>query len=618
MAAEANYPVAAIPAHLKEGANAVIREEYTQFKVISISDAVWKVKVVKTILNKKGKRDGVLILPYGKLSKIISIKGSIYDESGKLIEKVKNNEIKDLSAVSNFSLYEDSRIKLYEPKTLIYPYTIEYEYEFIDKNLLFYPTWDPQSNIYQSIVEASLEILVPKHLSLRYKQINLNEDPETSSDSNFNKYKWTVKNINIIKPEAYGPKVYELKPTVYTGPGDFEVEGYKGNMHSWESLGLWQNKLLSGRDKLSETTILKLNELVKDEQDDLGKVQKIYEYLQSSTRYVSIQLGIGGWQPFEASIVEKYGYGDCKALTNYTMSMLKAIGITSHYTLVKAQPDAKPIMTDFPSSQFNHVFLCVPLQKDTVWLECTSQQNPFGFLGDFTSDRHVLLITENGGKLVKTPAYEQDQNLQSRSITIKLQADGNAHAQISTKYTGLQFSNVQYQLDKTDDDQRTWLYKNINIASFEIKDLKYNIKKTSNPVIQEDLQLLVRNCASVTGKRIFISPNLMNKISYNNTTKPDERKTEIVTNFAYHDIDTVRYQIPEGYYSESFPESTSIQSIFGEYHTTFINEENTITYIREIKMNKGRYPAASFTEFMNFRKEISKADKVKIVLINKT
>ncbi|MDQ3392599.1 MAG: hypothetical protein M3512_00545 [Bacteroidota bacterium] len=49
-----------------------------------------------------------------------------------------------------------------------------------------------------------------------------------------------------------------------------------------------------------------------------------------------------------------------------------------------------------------------------------------------------------------------------------------------------------------------------------------------------------------------------------------------------------------------------------------MSEVNKITYIRELKMNKGSYPAASYVDFMNFRKEISKADKVKLVMINKT
>jgi hypothetical protein len=173
-------------------------------------------------------------------------------------------------------------------------------------------------------------------------------------------------------------------------------------------------------------------------------------------------------------------------------------------------------------------------------------------------------------------------------------------------------------LERTVDDQRSWLYSSIDIGSFEIQNFKYNIHKTENPQLQEELNLIVKNCASVSGKRIFITPNLMNRISLYSSIKPEERKTEVVTKFAFHDIDTIVYHLPSGYFPESFPEATSIQSVFGDYTTTYISEENKIIYIREIKMNKGRFPASSYIDYMNFRKEISKADKAKLVLINKT
>ena len=81
---------------------------------------------------------------------------------------------------------------------------------------------------------------------------------------------------------------------------------------------------------------------------DLGeeKAKKIYQFVQDKTRYISVQVGIGGWKPFNTSEVDKLGYGDCKALTNYTMSLLKAAGVTSNYCVVYGGDDIMSLEED--------------------------------------------------------------------------------------------------------------------------------------------------------------------------------------------------------------------------------------------------------------------------------
>ena len=145
---------------------------------------------------------------------------------------------------------------------------------------------------------------------------------------------------------------------------------------------------------LSESTINEIQELVKNENSKIDKAKKIYQYVQDKVRYISVQVGIGGWKPFNASEVDKSSYGDCKALTNYTMSLLKAANIKSNYSLVYAGNSQRNIEGDFTSIQGNHVILNIPQDtKEDIWLECTSQKMPFGFIGDFTDNRDVLVIS---------------------------------------------------------------------------------------------------------------------------------------------------------------------------------------------------------------------------------
>jgi hypothetical protein len=127
-----------------------------------------------------------------------------------------------------------------------------------------------------------------------------------------------------------------------------------------------------------------------------------------------------------------------KRLSNYMYSLLKEAGINSHYTLIKAGSFENMLLPEFPSNQFDHVILCVPVKNDTIWLECTSQTDPFGYMGAFTGNRKALLITEEGGVVVNTKNYLKEDNLQLRKAVGNIIEDGSLQTSIETKYFSMQ------------------------------------------------------------------------------------------------------------------------------------------------------------------------------------
>src|SRR3546814_899435 len=200
--------------------------------------------------------------------------------------------------------------------------------------------------------------------------------------------------------------------------------------------------LLSGGMALPAQMVAYVKALVAGLASDKEKAAVLYGFLQRKTRYVSIQIGIGGFKPMAAATVDRLGYGDCKGLVNYMRALLAVVDIPSYYCVVEAGNAKRGIRADFASmDQGNHVILCVPLEQDTVWLECTSQRLPFGFLGSFTDDRTVWACTPEGGKLLKTPGYAVAASTQERRAELQLAGDGTVAGHMQTVFSGGQYDN---------------------------------------------------------------------------------------------------------------------------------------------------------------------------------
>ena len=388
----------------------------------------------------------MLSVPYDALDRINYLRGAVYDAQGHLLHQLRPAEIGDQGLGSaGGSFMTDLRVRYADLRQPTLPYTVEFDYEVTSNNTLFYPDWQPQSDENVALENATLQVTTPTALALRFEEQLLPAGAAAAPvvAGGQTTYRWQLAARSAVEAEPLSPPLSELLPAVHLAPAAFEVQGYAGSLDSWQNLGLWNYQLGKGRDLLPPALAAKMAQLLISDPDPRARARKVYEYLQSSTRYVSVQLGLGGWQTAPASAVASGGYGDCKALSNYTCAMLKAAGLPAYVALVGAGSDHADVRTNFPSSQFNHAILCMPLAAhgstpaDTIWLECTSQTEAFGYMGSFTGNRHALLLTPEGGRLVATPRYGAQANRQQRRTELWLDATGNAKATVRTQRVGL-------------------------------------------------------------------------------------------------------------------------------------------------------------------------------------
>lgn len=363
------YSFDSIPGNLRKNADAVVRTEQCSYTISKPGNAIMKIKTAVTILNKDGDYLRYLTVPYDKYSKVKYIRGYVYNMKGDLIKSMNYSDIIDMSVMSG-NFYTDDRMKVVRFPVNRYPFTIEYEYEIDYSSILGYPTWNFQGSRNVSVEKSGIQFILPAGMNLRYYGRSLKNNIDSALIDGRKIYTWQEVNIPAIS--LVRSLSTSFMPELYTAPLDFEYAGIKGSMSSWKTFGDWVYSINKDRDKLPEKEINQVNSIVSKCRNDREKIRAIYEYMQSKTRYVSVQIGIGGYQTAEAASVSENGFGDCKALSNYTLALLKAAGIKSFLALVNAGSYQEDINTKFVDVQFNHVILCVPLQSDTVWLECTN------------------------------------------------------------------------------------------------------------------------------------------------------------------------------------------------------------------------------------------------------
>jgi len=607
------YGIRLIPESLREGADAVVRLYEAELQMTSPSEATYSVHKVITILHPRKDYLAEVVIGYDSFEKLGNIEAMVYDASGKLVRKLKRKEIVDGSQYSGTSIADDNRYKAFDLTQRNHPYTIELRYTTEYDGIGVLPSFWPITSTRLSVQHAEYKVRYQAANPLRYFTQNMGP-PSQSSEGEFEQLYWQVDNLSVVRLKEYGPDFGEVAPWVKIAPTRFEIEGYAGDMSSWKSYGDFQYKLNETAGQVSEEVKAEIRQLVADAQTREDSIQRVYEYMQDRTRYVSIQLGIGGWKPFKASFVHEKQYGDCKALSYYQQALLESIGITSHCALIWAGAEFRKVNPAISGPQFNHVILCVPTETDSIWLECTSQRKPMGYMGTFTDNRYSLLVTPEGGKLVRTPSYGPEENQQIYTGSLSLTENGMATGEMELRFEGqaYSFQGLNFVLYKDEKTQREWLLNRLDWSTWQIETFAFEQQKAMLPSVQANLQVQVNDLGSRTGKRLFVK--LPPRRTSFSPAADTDRSEPLILARSSTAIDSLTLDLPAGAEVEFLPPPTQVNAPFGTYETSYVEQEGEILYVRKRQLVAGTYEPAVYPEWVSFWSEVSKAERQQLVL----
>ncbi|WP_160136880.1 DUF3857 domain-containing protein [Chryseobacterium sp. c4a] len=608
-----NYPASSIPENLKKNANVIIRKDLTTVQINKIDDIRYQYTTVTTVLNKDGDEKAVAYIPYDKATSISDIKVTIYDESGKKIKSYSKSDFSDFANNTQGVFYSDNRVMVFSYTPVQYPYTIDFSYQSQGKNTVFIPDFVPFYSTNTSLEEAEMKIINTSGIDLRTKIYPSKYNYASATEnSNANEKKYSYKNVPAIDDALLIPEPVKILPKVSFALTKFNLAGKQGTLNNWTDFGTWYyNNLIdpvavSTPGIKAEVAALQLQGSVEE------KVKKIYQYMQTKTRYIYVGLGIGGWLPMMPDEVHKKGYGDCKGLTNYMKTLLNEAGIPSYYCVINSGRSQVSFDPDFPKMGGNHAILMVPTENGNIWLENTSQQTAFNHLGNSTTDRNVLSIKKNGIELINTPVYSADQNKEKQKLKIKIGEDNSITGEGNFFYTGNQYDYNLGFVNLNPKEKNDALKKRFDVLNFEKVEMKNFVNDKDKAVITYDIDFKTNNYCKNAGRSLIFRAV---PIFSDNVYKTEEnRELPFEIRQSYEDEYEINFTIPKGYKTDETPNDTNINSEFGHYTLNFVKNGEEIKVIRKIQINKGTYSKEKYNDYVGFRKKIINMDNSKILI----
>ncbi len=605
--------VSKIDSLLVKGVDAVVRHSNVTYSVLDQDKMVVDTERTVTAFNKTGMAFVDLMEGYGKHSRVLEIELQVYDAAGNLQKVYRKRDFKDEAAFDGYTVFSDNRVLNLDLNPPTFPVTCRFTSKVENESTAFVQAFMPLVGTRCSVEYAVVSFELAPGLQLRH---HANETAKSlvaiSSDG-------LTFNCSKLKPVAYeylSESFLNNVPFVRFSFNKFALEGVKGEASDWNSWGKWYyNALLKGTDELPTATREAIVQLTKDAKTKTEKAALVYDYVKKKVRYISVQDGIGGFKPMLASDVDRLSYGDCKALTNYTRALLKAAGITSYFTVIYGDDDKRSIDKNFVSLQGNHAILAIPENNDYIWVECTSQDLPFGFAGTFTADRDALVIKDElGGEIVRTKVFTPEENLQQVTGTVHLNSAGGMKADLHIDNFGVFFNN-SYRLALLDSKKLDKHYKESYaiIADAVISNIKFKTI-ASGPKFSEELQITTATFIEKAGEFTIIHPTSLIEQVYL-PKRLRNRKTAFVLDEPEIQKAEVKIVLAENQDWDELPQNIILESDFGTYNLSFKkSDEKTCVVNRTFSLRKGKFQAAEFEKYRKFLEQVNKADQNKLIL----
>lgn len=511
-----------------------------------------------TVYNKLGEDYCTIYLFDNAFSSLKDVKIRVYDNNGELLYEKNKDDMYKACGYDNIAIYNDDCTYYIRTEAPRFPYSIEYSYTKTYTTLFFLQGVTFQFNI--PVDSFTYDLKIPDVMDIKSKMYVFDTQPVISTTGDYTTYHWELTEIPPYNVVDYEPSDELVRGKLDLMPGNIMMGGYYIPSSTWSGIGLWCQDLYRDRYTASFTSSV-------ENPDSL--IKTIYDDVTKKVRYVAIEIGVGGWQPYKADLTESRGFGDCKDMSSLLISYLRNNHIKAYPVLVLTKDEGR-IDPDFPQLRFNHVITIAVNGSDTIWMDPTCELCPYGDLPTADEDIDVLVVNSNGGVLRRTPKSKPDENKIARNIKIFLDKYLIVHIDCQYTFIGNRARRLRYYLRSSDNDDKTEYMKTfLPGADKKYKDFSYtvqNLEDKYKPLIV-NLKAVSKKRTDKIGNKIYLDPFIFSKRQLWESTDLNDREYSFNLSYPFLTTDTVFVAFDSVFAADSLllPQGDSVINDVGQF-----------------------------------------------------
>ena len=620
---------AALPAH-DEKTNAILL--YSE-DVLSVQPN-GKIKKVERrvykILRPDGRQYGTIRADFDAESKINNIHGWCIPAQGKDYEVKEKDAIETaLLGVLNGELMTDLKSKILTIPAADPGNVVGYEIEQELRPYVMQDIWSVQK-VEVPVREAHYSLQLPP--GWEYKAVWLNL-PEVTPSGGGGQWQWVVSDVKAIKPEGGMPPWQSVAGFMVVSLFG-SASGRNNGFQDWKAMGIWESGLANGRREASPEIKKKTAEITANALTTLAKMRALAEFMQKDIRYVAIQLGIGGWQPHPAPEIFLHKYGDCKDKATLLSTMLNEIGVESYYLDINTERGT--ITPATPATRwFDHVVLAIRLPEQLndpslhmiishpklgrlLIFDPTDEFTPFGHLRGELQESYALLVTPDGGELIKVPQLPAAMSGVVRTAKLALTSTGTLSGEFVEQRNGDYGTQQRASLKSvTKDADRVKFIETLishSLSAFQLTKAAYsNLNQVDRPFGYQ-YSLVAQNYAKTAGNLLLVRPRVLGSNSSDLLEKKEPRMFPVEFDGPAKNMDTIEITLPAGYEVDDLPPPVNADYSFASYHSKTEVNGNTLKYTRTFEEKELSVPLSKVEDLKKLYRIIAGDERNTAVL----